>query len=68
VILKIRNFEFGLKFEMSKIKILNMSSKSLTDMKPILLINEINEIEENLTIFFVWYCPSINKCRIFIEQ
>ncbi len=39
------NFEFEL--EMAKIKILNRSWKSVTEMKLKLIINEINEFEQN---------------------
>ncbi len=51
-ILKIQNFKLRFKFKMTKIKILNRSSKIVLEMKPTLLIDGINEIEQNLTELF----------------
>jgi hypothetical protein len=52
-VLKIQNFKLRSEFKMTKIKFLNRSLKSVLEMKPTLLIDGINEIEQNFTIFLL---------------
>ncbi len=51
-ILKIQNFKLRSEFKMTKIKFLYRSSKIVLEMKPTLLIDGMNEIEQNLTELF----------------
>jgi hypothetical protein len=51
-ILKIQNFKLKFEFKMTKIKFLKGSSKIVLEMKPKLLIDVMNEIDQNLTQLF----------------
>jgi hypothetical protein len=53
------NFKLELKYEITKIRILNKSLKYCTEMKPKLLIDEMSKIEQNLMNFFVQSCYCI---------
>ncbi len=69
--MEIFSFEYKFEYEMAKIEFSYMSLKFETGPKLILLINEVNEIEQNLTENFVHYCSlmkhSVNKIRILYK-